>query len=61
MKTDEDDIRDSPMAWFYTLEDARLRHDFDLAAKAKRELERLGIRIDYVKPITKKDAERCAV
>jgi len=42
-------IKDSPIAWFYMLEDARRRNDFERAAKAKQELERLGVRVEYTK------------
>jgi hypothetical protein len=38
---------DEPVYWFCILEQARWRGDFDLAARAKRELERLGVRISY--------------
>ena len=41
-------IQDSPIAWFYTLEDARRRGDFVLAARAQRQLARLGIQVRYV-------------
>jgi len=47
MRTKANDIKDSPIAWFYTLEDARQRNDFDRAARAKRELERLGVLVRY--------------
>ena len=49
MKTETTDASDSPIAWFYTLEDARQRNDFERAARAKRELERLGIVVKYIK------------
>lgn len=45
------DIKNSPIAWFYLLEDARRRNDFDRAARAKRELERLGVLVTYAKAI----------
>ena len=46
----KDDARrpeDSPAAWFVVLERARQTNDFDLAARARRELERLGVRVTY--------------
>jgi len=39
--------RDSPTAWFVTLERARKDGDADLAAKAERELRRLGVWVDF--------------
>lgn len=41
---------DSPTAWFAVLERARFADDYALAAKAQRELERLGVRVRFVKP-----------
>ena len=38
---------DCPTAWFVTLERARRAQDFALAAKAERELQRLGVRVKY--------------
>ncbi len=46
-KTPDDEIKDSPIAWFYILEDARRQGDFERAAKAQRELERLGVHVRY--------------
>lgn len=40
----------SPVAWFVIMERAIEDGDFDLAAKAKRELDRLGIIVKYRKP-----------
>ena len=37
----------SPVAWFFTLEVARSRGDFQRAAEAQRRLEQLGVRIRY--------------
>lgn len=42
-----DEIKNSPIAWFYVLEDARREGDFERAAQAQRELRRLGIEIRY--------------
>ncbi len=38
---------DSPAAWFAVLETARQANDFELAATARRELERLGVKVFY--------------
>lgn len=38
---------DSPTYWFVLLESARLSGDFERAAEAKRELERLGVLVTY--------------
>lgn len=38
---------DCPAAWFVVLERARRTNDFDLAAQARRELERLGVKVTY--------------
>jgi len=38
---------DSPAAWFVVLERARQTHDFELAATAQRELERLGVKVSF--------------
>lgn len=43
------DYRDSPVAWFVVLERAREDGEFELAAKARRELERLGVEVRYHK------------
>jgi hypothetical protein len=37
----------TPVYWFFVMEDAKSRGDFDLAAEAKRQLERLGVRVIY--------------
>lgn len=45
-----DDARrpeDSPVAWFVVLEHAWQTNDFDLVARAHRELERLGVLIRF--------------
>ena len=44
---DSRDHRDEPTYWFAVLEIARGRGDFERAAEAKRELERLGVRVSY--------------
>ena len=48
-KTEESPVTESPVYWFVVLEQARASGDFERAAQAKRELERLGIRIHYGK------------
>ena len=42
-------FQNSPVAWFVVLERAKKNSDFDLAAKAKHELERLGVIVNYRK------------
>jgi hypothetical protein len=39
--------QDEPVYWFVLLEKAVHRGDFDAAARAKRELERLGVSVSY--------------
>ena len=39
--------QDEPVYWFVLLEKAIHRGDFDAAARAKRELERLGVSVTY--------------
>lgn len=50
------DYRNSPVAWFCVLEEARQKNDFERAALAKRELQRLGVQIRYRKKRTTQDA-----
>jgi hypothetical protein len=38
---------DQPTYWFAVLEIARERDDFEQAAEAKRNLERLGVHVSY--------------
>ncbi|MBN2019294.1 MAG: hypothetical protein JW749_03615 [Sedimentisphaerales bacterium] len=45
------DAFNNPVAWFLMLERAKQLHNFELAAKALRELERLGVIVKYRKPI----------
>ncbi len=55
----KDDARrpeDCPAAWFVMLERARRNNDFELAAQARRELERLGVKVTYAQ--TRKGAKR---
>lgn len=42
---------DSPTTWFAVLERALRTGDFDLAARAKRELERLGVTVTFDRPL----------
>jgi hypothetical protein len=44
------DYADEPTYWFAVLEIARERGDFERAAEAVRELERLGVRVWYERP-----------
>lgn len=46
------DHRDEPTYWFAVLEIARERDDFEGAAKAKRQLERLGVYVAFQRPKT---------
>jgi hypothetical protein len=48
-RDERDDRRpeDSPAAWFVMLEHARRSNDFDAAARAVRELRRLGVEVRY--------------
>ncbi len=48
MKTEADpEIRNSAVYWFFALQVARDRNDFERAAQAKRQLDRLGIRVGF--------------
>jgi hypothetical protein len=42
--------RDDPVVWLLLLERGRRTGDFELAARAKRELKRLGIHVTYRRP-----------
>ena len=46
-KQHDREVTDCPVYWFVVLEAARSRGDFDTAANAKRELDRLGVRVSY--------------
>jgi hypothetical protein len=56
----EKDDRDDPVVWLLLLERGRQTGDFELAARAKRELARLGIRVSYGRPRTKKEVADAA-
>jgi hypothetical protein len=43
-------VRDSPVYWFFILDASRERGHFDLAAEAKKNLERLGVSVRYRRP-----------
>ena len=40
---------DSPVAWFAVLERARETNDFERAAEARRQLQRLGVNVKYAR------------
>lgn len=48
-KTKRTEVIDSPTAWFAALERARLNGDRELAIRAIRELERLGVFVRFEK------------
>jgi len=45
--TNPDPVRDWPLWWFARLEAAIERGDYQTAAEAQRELERLGVTVQY--------------
>jgi hypothetical protein len=45
-----DDAENDPVVWLLLLERGRQTGDFELAARAKRELERLGVFVSYRRP-----------
>lgn len=50
MKEQQINYANSPVAWFVTLERARATDNFELAAKARQELELLGVIVKYKRP-----------
>lgn len=40
-------VEEMPVYWFSMLDQAAQQGDLDLAAKAQRELERLGVHVEY--------------
>lgn len=46
---DDDDDRDDAVVWMLLLERGRRTGDFELAARAKRELLEMGIKVSYGK------------
>ena len=53
-------VADIPAYWFSIMEMAKESGDFELAARAKRELERLGVHITYRRPRPPKEARQHA-
>ena len=47
MSNKHDKPEDDPLVWMLTMEFARQRGDFARAEAAKRQLERLGVRVIY--------------
>jgi len=47
--------RDSVIGWFFQLELARERHDFERAAEAQRQLERLGVIVKYRRAVSQSE------
>ena len=45
-----DTDHEDPLIWLLLLERGRQTGDFELAARAKRELKRLGVRVTYCRP-----------
>lgn len=56
----EFDYNESPVAWFVVLEQARKQNDFERAAEAQRELQRLGVNVKYRKQTTTPGIQRAA-
>jgi hypothetical protein len=48
---------DDPLTWLLILERGRQTADFALAARAQKELERIGVRVTYLPPIVPKPQE----
>ena len=53
-------VTDVPAYWFSVMEMAKERGDFELAARAKRELERLGIHVTYRRPRPRQEVQHAA-
>jgi hypothetical protein len=51
-KEEKSKYADSPVYWFVLMELSRGKGEFKMAAHAKRELARLGIRVTYVQKST---------
>ena len=45
--THDPPVTDRPIYWYVILEQARARGDYLAAARARRELARLGVRVSY--------------
>lgn len=54
------DTDDDITTWLLLLERGRRSGDFDLAARAKRELERLGVRVTYGRRPRRKQRQEAA-
>ena len=52
------DHLDQPVYWFVLLDSARDRGDYEAAAEAKRELERLGVKVAFRRPSRRETAAR---
>lgn len=50
-KKRQDAASSSATAWFAVLERARRTDDYDLAARAQRELKRLGVHVKFKRPV----------
>lgn len=55
---DKEVATDSPTAWFSVLERALRTEDYELAARAKRELGRLGVEVSFKGPGKRKAVRR---
>lgn len=47
-KQNQIDFQNCPVVWFTLLETARKQGDFAKAAKAQKELERLGVQVSFM-------------
>jgi hypothetical protein len=56
--SEQRDHRDEPTYWFAVLEIARQLGDFDQAAEANRQLQRLGVRVTYKRRLTPRRVAR---
>lgn len=55
-----EDEQNDPAVWLLLLERGRQTGDFDLAVRAKRELERLGVFVSYGQPRKEDRRERAS-
>lgn len=56
------DYTNSPVVWFVRLEQARTQNDVTSIAKAKQELQRLGVDVNYrQRPTTPRTRKRKSV
>ncbi len=56
--TDDIEDTDDTTVWLLLLERGRRTGDYELAARAQRELERLGVRVTYRRPPRREEAAR---